>query len=622
MSIISGGYDQPRVAYRRLGSIAELSLAAPSRNLLVARLRAALLAALDQALLDPEITGIVVCADGGQFSHGGDLAEVGHETSPTVAELCSRLENASKCVVALIDGNAFGAGLELALAAHYRLAGRDANLAMPAIAAGQVPAAGATQRLPRLIGVSQTLDMLLGGTPVSAMQAAACGLVDVVLAGSRKQRLAQARKVAGELPPRPTMARPMAEQAGSSLRALRAARAALDPNAGPAAACIIDCVEAAQLLSCDQGLGFESANAATLAARPETEALKYAYRAALRAAALPAAIRAAALPLPDQITVWGAGPEALSLVGQALARRIRVTLVEPRRDLLLAGIERIAAAEEAEYLAGRLNMEERDARWSCLTPTLAPEALSAAEAGAVYASGEGLPPPAGIRAVSLLGLAHARQLGAGGVTLCPASVPGQTAELALFADYSVGLAGSAVALAHRLGWRIALTSVAAPDMQMPTAIHPGADGNSVGRRLRQTLAAVIAEAERAGQDAGLIASALAGWGLATVPRRLSAPTGAAGQELVRRCLLALANEGARMIDEGLASSASVVDAVAVGTGLFPRLRGGPMFLADRRGLMIVRASLDELAKRNTALYQPSPLILRLLHEGRGFVALN
>jgi 3-hydroxyacyl-CoA dehydrogenase len=77
-----------------------------------------------------------------------------------------------------------------------------------------------------------------------------------------------------------------------------------------------------------------------------------------------------------------------------------------------------------------------------------------------------------------------------------------------------------------------------------------------------------------------------------------------------------------MIDEGVAGSAMVVDAVAVGTGLFPRLRGGPMFLADRRGLMIVRASLDELAEHNPALYRPSPLILRLLHQGRGFAALN
>jgi 3-hydroxyacyl-CoA dehydrogenase len=440
MSITSGGYDQPKVAYRRLGSIAELSLAAPSHNLLVPGLRAALLAALDQALQDPDITGIVLCAAGGQFSHGGDLAEAGHEVTPTAAELCSRLESAPKCVVALIDGNAFGAGLELALAAHYRLAGRDASLAMPAIAAGQVPAGGATQRLPRLIGVVQTLEMLLRATPVSAMRAAECGLVDAVLGGSRKQRLAQAHRVAAQLPPRPTMARPLPEPATAGLRALGAARAAVDPNDGPAAACIIDCIEAAQLLPADQGLGFENANAVTLAARPETEALKYAYRAALRAAALPAAIRAAAGPLPDQIAVWGAGPEALSLVSQALARRIRVTLVEPRREVLLAGIERIAAAEEAEYLAGRLSMAERDARWSCLTATLAPEALSMQ--AAVYLSGDAPAPPAGIGAVSLSCLAHARQAG-GGIALCPALAAGQTAELALAADYSVALAGSA-----------------------------------------------------------------------------------------------------------------------------------------------------------------------------------
>lgn len=586
---------QSAVIYRTEGPVAELSLNAPPRNLLTPTMRAALLTAMDRALADPEVTGILLRGEGGQFSFGTDLDEAGHETVPTMAELCRRVEASPKCVVALIDGSALGAGLELALAAHYRLATEGARLGMPGIMVGLAPDAGATQRLPRLVGVAEALRILLSGTAIEAARAEAIGLIDGLVRGAAAEALPVARALALEMPVRTTMDRTLSDPA-ANLRAVSQARGTIDHGAGSATARIIDCVEAAQLLLPDQAMAFEAATATELAALPETEALKHAYRASIRASGLPGALTNSPAPLPESIVVWGAGPGALTLVGQSLARRMNVTLVDPRREVLVSGMERIAAAEEVEVAAGRLTAAERDDRWARLTATLSPDALPR---DTIVVMAEGAPTmPDGVTALPLGGIEVAGQ----GVALFPAQGPGQLAELALAGNYSEDMAKWAVALARRLGWRVAVTAAGGP----------------VGRRLRRTLAASVAAEERAGHDPAAIAAALAGWGLGTAPRAGLPAAGAEGQRIVARCLLALANEGARMIDEGTVRGAMTIDAVAVGSGLFPRHRGGPMFLADRRGLMVVRAGLDELSVAEPALYAPAPLILRLLHDGRAF----
>ena len=73
-----------------------------------------------------------------------------------------------------------GAGLELALACHYRVAGMGASLGLPDINLGLLPSAGGTQRLPRLVGAKTALDMIVQGTPLKAEAAKEAGLVDEV----------------------------------------------------------------------------------------------------------------------------------------------------------------------------------------------------------------------------------------------------------------------------------------------------------------------------------------------------------------------------------------------------------------------------------------------------------
>jgi enoyl-CoA hydratase/carnithine racemase len=85
-----------------------------------------------------------------------------------------------KPVVAAITGYALGGGLELALAADFRVAGETARLGQPEIQLGVIPGAGGTQRLPRLVGPAKAKDIVFTGRMVKAAEAHAMGLVDLV----------------------------------------------------------------------------------------------------------------------------------------------------------------------------------------------------------------------------------------------------------------------------------------------------------------------------------------------------------------------------------------------------------------------------------------------------------
>jgi enoyl-CoA hydratase/carnithine racemase len=92
----------------------------------------------------------------------------------------AKIEGLPQPVVAAINGQSWGGGCELALACAVRVAARSATLAQPEVAAGIIPGAGGTQRLPRLVGPGRALELVLTARPVAADEAAAIGLVEVV----------------------------------------------------------------------------------------------------------------------------------------------------------------------------------------------------------------------------------------------------------------------------------------------------------------------------------------------------------------------------------------------------------------------------------------------------------
>jgi 3-hydroxyacyl-CoA dehydrogenase len=103
---------------------------------------------------------------------------------------------------------------------------------------------------------------------------------------------------------------------------------------------------------------------------------------------------------------------------------------------------------------------------------------------------------------------------------------------------------------------------------------------------------------------------------ADIARHSIAPT-----EIVERSLLAMINEAARIVEEGVVSRASDVDVVWLTGYGFPRYRGGPLYYADQLGLPHVLARIESLAARLGAEYwTPAPLLQRLAQAGQGFHA--
>src|SRR5688500_19800030 len=97
--------------------------------------------------------------------------------------MLKRLEDSGKPLIAAIHGQAFGGGLELAMACHYRVAMKEAKVGQPEVLLGIIPGAGGTQRLPRLAGAAMAVEMCTDGRPVASAQARAAGIADEIAEG-------------------------------------------------------------------------------------------------------------------------------------------------------------------------------------------------------------------------------------------------------------------------------------------------------------------------------------------------------------------------------------------------------------------------------------------------------
>ncbi|KAM4557941.1 peroxisomal bifunctional enzyme isoform 2-T2 [Odontesthes bonariensis] len=140
---------------------------------------------MDKALSEPEVKSVVICGQNGRFCGGADIKEFGETmTGPPLVPMLHKIESGTKPVVAAIEGIALGGGLELALGCHYRIAHSKARLGLPEVLLGLLPAAGGTQRLPRLIGVPAALDLITTGRHVTAAEALQLGIVDEVTDGN------------------------------------------------------------------------------------------------------------------------------------------------------------------------------------------------------------------------------------------------------------------------------------------------------------------------------------------------------------------------------------------------------------------------------------------------------
>jgi 3-hydroxyacyl-CoA dehydrogenase len=169
------------------GDVRIITLDNPPVNSLSYALSGELVPIVEAASADPKIRAVIFVGAGGQFSAGADINDFGTAPTPqtkTIRDVIAAVEKSEKTFVAAIEKMAFGGGLELALASDYRVALADAKVGLPEIKIGLLPGAGGTQRLPRLIGAQDALDIMLKGRNVKMDEAKEKGIVDEVVASN------------------------------------------------------------------------------------------------------------------------------------------------------------------------------------------------------------------------------------------------------------------------------------------------------------------------------------------------------------------------------------------------------------------------------------------------------
>lgn len=138
---------------------------------------------------EPEIRCIIITGSGQKaFVAGADISEFAHFNAVQGAELARKgqellfdyVANMRTPVIAAINGFALGGGLELAMAAHIRIASENAKLGLPEVSLGVIPGYGGTQRLPELVGKGVAFEMIMTAGMINAERAVQTGLVNKV----------------------------------------------------------------------------------------------------------------------------------------------------------------------------------------------------------------------------------------------------------------------------------------------------------------------------------------------------------------------------------------------------------------------------------------------------------
>jgi enoyl-CoA hydratase len=173
------------VSWWTAGDVLIVHMTHPPVNALGDAMLAGLADALSAFDASTAKVALIASAVPGFFAAGADIKRIAGGDRAAFAAYghamrtpMNRLASHRRPSIAVLEGRALGGGLELALAATLRVAARDALLGLPEVRLGLIPGAGGTQRLPRLVGRSNALQLMLTGAEISAARALEMGLVD------------------------------------------------------------------------------------------------------------------------------------------------------------------------------------------------------------------------------------------------------------------------------------------------------------------------------------------------------------------------------------------------------------------------------------------------------------
>ncbi|WP_127091545.1 3-hydroxyacyl-CoA dehydrogenase NAD-binding domain-containing protein [Aquabacter cavernae] len=370
--------------------IAVITIDLPGRSMNV--MDAPLIAALDAevarlASLDA-VTGIVITSGKSAFIAGADLAMLGvltgtpREIAAKIGEMGDafrRIERCGKPVVAAATGTALGAGLELMLSCHYRIAAdtKGAIFGLPEVKLGLFPGLGGTQRLPRIVGIEAALPLMLEGRPLSPAEALKAGLIhelvpadDLLLAAIRALKEG---RVAAEAPwdrkgfalpgGAPSTSRLMDAFSLANGRALSASK-----HNYPAPEAILTCVFEGTRLPIDKALRLEAKHFGVVFAGPVPRAmirtLFFAKQAADKLARRPAGIAPRKV---GTVGIIGAGFMGRGIAEVSALAGMDVVLLDVDSSAAEAARATILATLDGAVEKKRLSAEKRDAAAARLT---------------------------------------------------------------------------------------------------------------------------------------------------------------------------------------------------------------------------------------------------------------
>jgi 3-hydroxyacyl-CoA dehydrogenase len=700
------------VRLTKQGDIGVITIDNPPVNALGPGVPEGIISAVAECTRDAAIRGIVLTGAGKIFCGGADINEFGKLTSgkkPLEAildPLLYTLEDSPKPVICAIHGTAFGGGMEMAMACHYRVAVAGAQLGQPEVKIGLIPGAGGTQRLPRLAGVQKALEMCAGGDPISAADALAFGIIDKLIEGDLLEgAVAFTRELlARGGPSRKTrdlntkLGTPAANApvfAAARELAKKKARGLTAPFKA------IEAVEVAVTMPFAEGCKHERELFRECLFSDQSKALIHVFFAEREVAKVPGIAKdTARIPL-RRAAVVGAGTMGGGIAMTYANAGIPVLLKEVDQPALDRGLATIKKNYAATVQKGRLTQQQMDERLARIEPALSFDRFGEADIVVeavfegmalkkqVFAELDRATRPDAVLASNTSSLnideiaaaTRRPQQVIGHHFFSPANVM-KLLEIVRGKETSPSVIATSMELAKRLGKVGVLvgncrafvgnrmfdpyvreaqflleegasieqvdSTLTAFGMAMgPLAVLDLA-GLDVGWRIRKEYRDHEKEGRRAflaedrlceqghfGQKTG------AGWyryesgGRAATPnpdaarfaeeaarqsgitRRTIAP-----EEIVERTVYALINEGARILEEGIALRAGDIDIVYVYGYGFPAARGGPMWYADTVGLQKVHERIRKFEVQHGKLWSPAPLLTRLASAGKTFAEFD
>ncbi|KAK1417331.1 hypothetical protein QVD17_26458 [Tagetes erecta] len=170
--------------------VALITISNPPVNALALPILAGLKEKFAEAMRRDDVKAVVLTGNNGRFSGGFDInvfqkvhetGDISHLPDVSVELVSNTLEDAKKPIVAAVQGLALGGGLEVAMGCHARIAAPGTQLGLPELSLGVMPGFGGTQRLPRLLGLSKAIDMMLTSKPIRSEEGKKLGLIDAIV---------------------------------------------------------------------------------------------------------------------------------------------------------------------------------------------------------------------------------------------------------------------------------------------------------------------------------------------------------------------------------------------------------------------------------------------------------